>query len=157
MPAYGELEQAQEALRQAEADAQKAEAALLKAKTEQEQAAQRRAACQVRRENGRTHRCFSNRRAPRETKAAAHLDALGGLAGQYNAARAAAKAYRESQAAFVAAQQKSERLDAGFREQERAFLCEQAGVLAQALAPGAPCRYAGRGNILRPPRCPGRR
>ena len=79
----------------------------------------------------------------RETKAAAHLDALGGLAGQYNAARAAAKAYRESQAAFVAAQQKSERLDAGFREQERAFLCEQAGVLAQALAPGAPCPVCG--------------
>lgn len=143
LPAYGELEQAQEALRQAEADAQKAEAALLKAKTEQEQAAQRRAALQGRREKWQDAPVLLEQARARETKAAAHLDALGGLTGQCNAARAAAKAYRESQAAFVAAQQKSERLDAGFRDQERAFLCEQAGVLAQALAPGAPCPVCG--------------
>ncbi|MGM9612582.1 MAG: SbcC/MukB-like Walker B domain-containing protein, partial [Butyricicoccus sp.] len=44
---------------------------------------------------------------------------------------------------FRTAQQENERITADFQAKERAFLCEQAGILAATLAPGVPCPVCG--------------
>lgn len=143
LPAYDELEQVQRAFQKAETGAKQAETALEKAKAAQEQTAARRAAVQAQWEALQDAPVLLEQARARQAKAAEHLDVLGELAKQYNSARAAIKAYKNCQNEFVAVQQESERLTANFQAKERAFLCEQAGILAATLTHGAPCPVCG--------------
>ncbi|MGN1007302.1 MAG: AAA family ATPase, partial [Butyricicoccus sp.] len=143
LPAYDELEQARRALFQAENEAQKAETALKKAKTAQEQADARRAEVQAQWEALQDAPVLLEQVRAQQTKSAERLDMLGRLAKQYNTARAAIKAYKDRQEEFRTAQQENERITADFQAKERAFLCEQAGILAATLTPGVPCPVCG--------------
>ncbi|MGM9613576.1 MAG: AAA family ATPase, partial [Butyricicoccus sp.] len=115
LPAYDELEQAQRSLFQAETGVKQAETALKKAKTTQEQTDARRTAVQAQWEALQDAPVLLEQVRARQTKAAERLDMLGGLAGQYNSARAAIKAYQERQQEFRTAQQENERITADFQ------------------------------------------
>ena len=53
------------------------------------------------------------------------------------------------QQSYVEAAEKSTRLRQKYEAKNRAFLDEQAGILAAALTPGMRCPVCGRGTIIR--------
>lgn len=62
---------------------------------------------------------------------------------QISELRRARKRLEEAQRSFCQAQEKADTLRAQYEEKNRAFLYEQAGILASELQPGKPCRVCG--------------
>lgn len=143
LPAYEELERVRRAYRKAENAEKQAKAELEQGRNAQEQAARRLEQLRQQREPLRDTPVRLEQTRAARARNAERLDALDGLARQYENAGRAARVYKQSRDAFLAAQNNYELRDAEFRRVEKSFLCEQAGVLAASLSPGKPCPVCG--------------
>ena len=69
--------------------------------------------------------------------------ALNGLAAMLDGCGKAQQALQRAQTAYQQAREQAEQLEEDYRRKNRAFLDEQAGVLAQSLEDGSPCPVCG--------------
>ena len=143
LPSYDALERAQEELVRAQRAAAHAKSARDQAQAEQTRAAVRREQVQAARDAVQDAPVLLEQARAQQEKNQNRLHALGELAEKFNAANRAVREFRQSQTVYLGAQEESDRAAERFRAMERAFLREQAGILASGLVPDAPCPVCG--------------
>ena len=79
----------------------------------------------------------------RQTQAVEQKQALDSLTGLLERCRASRASLERAQAAYRTAQERADQAEAIYNRQNRAFLDEQAGILAQSLEEGKPCPVCG--------------
>lgn len=79
----------------------------------------------------------------RQTQAEEQNRALEGLTDLLERCRASRTSLEQAQAAYRTAQERAEQAEAVYSRKNRAFLAEQAGILAQSLEEGRPCPVCG--------------
>ena len=100
-------------------------------------------AAQKKRESGGTLEAEREKQLAAQLREQTRVEELGALGGLLRECHAAERAVQAAQQDYLTAQTQAERAAAAYESLYRAFLDEQAGVLARELAEGTPCPVCG--------------